>query len=163
MRLQVVMFRQDDPKKCTAARMVKLGLARSVRRPGPRGLVLAPFAERVLLRGDGSAAGAVVGIDCSWSRADREIYDGMGGIKRRLPPLLAGNPVNYARLGMLTTAEAAAAALFIMGFEGQARGLLDRFRWGHTFYELNRNLLKEYSALEDGGQVGRVMRDYGLS
>ena len=31
MKLQVLMFYQDDPKKCTAAKMVKFGLAKKIK------------------------------------------------------------------------------------------------------------------------------------
>jgi len=40
------MFYQDDPKKCTAAKMVKFGLAKSIKKIGSKGLVLDPFSER---------------------------------------------------------------------------------------------------------------------
>ncbi len=163
MRLRVLMLYQDDPKKCTAARMVRLGLARSVRRVGGRSVVLDPFAEEVLLPADAPAAGAVVGIDCSWRLAARAFPRGLGGARRRLPPLLAGNPVNYSKLGKLTTVEALAASLFILGRDRQASSLLDPFRWGHTFYELNRNLLAEYSRLESKDQIPAILGEYGLA
>ncbi len=156
------MYYQDDPKKCTAARMVRLGLAKSVSRPSPSGLVLSPFSNRFLLPKERSSVRTVVGVDCSWNLADRNLFGRLGGFKRRLPPLLAGNPINYAKLDKLTTAEAISAALFIMGFEGQARQLLERFKWGHTFYDLNRNLLYDYSKLNDEGQIQQILRDYNL-
>ena len=84
------------------------------------------------------------------------------GIKRKLPPLLAGNPVNYAKLNKLTTAEALSASLFILGFKDQGLELLDKFKWGHTFYELNQNLLEEYSKLENEEQIELILKDYGL-
>ena len=34
MKLQVLMFYQDDPKKCTAAKMVKFGLAKNIKKIG---------------------------------------------------------------------------------------------------------------------------------
>ena len=57
------------------------------------------------------------------------------GISRKLPPLFAGNPVNYSKLNKLTTVEAL-SALFILGYFDDAKKLLDKFKWGHTFYEL---------------------------
>ena len=42
------MFYQDDPKKCTAAKMVKFGLAKSIKKIGSKGLVLDPFSENWL-------------------------------------------------------------------------------------------------------------------
>jgi len=156
------MFYQDDPKKCTAAKMVKFGLAQNIKKIGSKGLVLDPFSEKTLLPKDKSIVRTVIGIDCSWNLVDQAFSKKFAGIKRKLPPLLAGNPVNYSKLNKLTTAEALAASLFILGSKEQALELLDKFKWGHTFYELNRNLLEEYSKLEDESQIELILKDYGL-
>ena len=105
---------------------------------------------------------SIIGIDCSWNLADQAFSKKFAGIKRKLPPLLAGNPVNYSKLNKLTTAEALSASLFILGSKEQALELLDKFKWGHTFYELNQNLLDEYSKLEDESQIELILKDYGL-
>ncbi len=162
MNLQVLMFHQDDPRKCTAAKMVRFGLARSIQRIGRRGLVLDPFSDQVLLPRDRFLVNAIIGIDCSWSLAEREFSRRFGRIRRRLPPLLAGNPVNYSKLGKLTTVEALSAALTIMGFQEQAADLLGKFKWGHTFLDLNRHLLEEYSGLEDQAQIEEILKEYRL-
>ncbi len=162
MKLQVLMFYQDDPKKCTAAKMVKFGLAQNIKKIGNRGMVLDPFSEQILLPKDKSLINAIVGIDCSWNLTDPVFSKKFNGIKRKLPPLLAGNPVNYAKLNKLTTAEALAGALFILGFKEQSLELLDKFKWGHTFYDLNQNLLDEYSKLKNEEQVELILKDYGL-
>jgi pre-rRNA-processing protein TSR3 len=156
------MFFQDDPKKCTAAKMVKFGLAQSIKKIGAKGMVLDPFAEKTLLPKDRSIINTVIGIDCSWNLADQAFSKKFNGIKRKLPPLLAGNPVNYSKLNKLTTAEALSASLFILGFKEQSMELLDKFKWGHTFYELNHNLLDEYSKLENESQIELILKDYGL-
>lgn len=162
MKLKVLMFYQDDPKKCTAAKMVKFGLAQNINKVGSKGLVLDPFSEKTLLPKDKSKIQSIVGIDCSWNLADQAFSKGFTGIKRKLPPLLAGNPVNYSKLHKLTTAEALAASLFILDSKAQALELLDKFKWGHTFYELNQNLIKEYSKLENESQIELILKDYGL-
>lgn len=162
MKLQVLMFYQDDPKKCTAAKMVKFGLAQNIKKIGTKGLVLDPFSKNTLMPKDKSLITSIVGIDCSWNLADQAFSKKFNGIKRKLPPLLAGNPVNYAKLNKLTTVEALAASLFILGQENQGLELLDKFKWGHTFYELNQNLLDEYSKLENEEQIEFVLKDYGL-
>ena len=156
------MFYQDDPKKCTAAKMVKFGLAQSIKKIGAKGMVLDPFAEKTLLPKDRSMINTVIGIDCSWNLADQAFSKKFDGIKRKLPPLLAGNPVNYSKLNKLTTSEALSASLFILGFKEQSMELLDKFKWGHTFYELNQNLLEEYSKLENEGQIESILKDYRL-
>ncbi len=156
------MFFQDDPKKCTAAKMVKFNLAQNIKKIGNKGLVLDPFSERTLLPKDKSSINSIVGIDCSWNLADQAFSKKFNGIKRKLPPLLAGNPVNYAKLNKLTTAEALCGALLILGFKEQGLELLDKFKWGHTFYDLNQNLLDEYSKLENEEQIEPILKDYGL-
>ena len=156
------MFYQDDPKKCTAAKMVKFGLAKNIKKIGSKGLVLDPFSEKTLLPKDKSIINSIIGIDCSWNLADQAFSKKFSGIKRKLPPLLAGNPVNYSKLNKLTTVEALAASLFILGSKDQALELLNKFKWGHTFYELNQNLLEEYSHLENESQIDLILKDYGL-
>lgn len=156
------MFYQDDPKKCTAAKMVKFGLAHNVKKIGTKGLVLDPFSEKTLLPKDKSSINSIVGIDCSWNLAEQAFSKKFSGIKRKLPPLLAGNPVNYSKLNKLTTVEAISASLIILGFKDQALELLDKFKWGHTFYELNQNLFDEYSKLENEEQIESIQKDYGL-
>lgn len=156
------MFYQDDPKKCTAAKMIKFGLAQNIKKIGTKGLVLDPFSEKTLLPKDKFVIHSVVGIDCSWNLVDQAFSKKFSGIKRKLPPLLAGNPVNYSKLNKLTTAEALAASLIILGFKKQGLELLDKFKWGHTFYELNQNLLDEYSKLDNEEQIELILKDYGL-
>ena len=157
------MFYQDDPKKCTAAKMVKFGIAKNIKKIGNKGLVLDPFSEKTLLPKDKSLINSIVGIDCSWTLADQAFSKKFNGIKRKLPPLLAGNPVNYTKFNKLTTAEALSASLFILGFRDEALAILDKFKWGHTFYELNQNLLDEYSKLESEDQIDIILKEYGIS
>lgn len=182
MRVDVLMRYQDDPRKCTAARLLKAGIARRIKGVprGRRAIVLNPYSDAVLMPSDGRKAGAVVGVDCSWRLAEGEFgapRDAGGRRKkaggaarrydtessRRLPPLLAGNPVNYAKIGMLTTAEAIAASLFIMGYDDMAHSVLGRFKWGHTFYDLNRNILAEYAAMTRQDDAMEIAAGYGLA
>lgn len=163
MMLQVLLYHQDDPRKCTAAKMVKFGLARPVRRIRGSTLVLDPYSGMMLMPSDRSISGRIAGLDCSWNRAAQTLAGSRAGTRRSLPPLLAGNPVNYARVGRLTTAEALSGALFILGFRESALAVLDKFKWGHTFYELNQNLLEEYAVLESQDQVSGIARQYGLA
>ncbi|MGI0004214.1 MAG: DUF367 family protein [Candidatus Nitrosotenuis sp.] len=162
MNVQVLMFKQDDPKKCTAAKLVKFGLARPVSRTRSDTIVLDPFAKQTLLRQDAKIADSVTGIDCSWNLAENTFTKRFSGIPRKLPPLLAGNPVNYSKLNKLTTVEAVAAAVFILGYEEQAHDLLSKFNWGHTFYDLNQDLLRDYSMLQFEDQIGPLLRQYGI-
>lgn len=163
MNIRVLMFRQDDPKKCTAAKLVKFGLAKPVMRTQSNTLVLDPFAKTTLLRKDAKIASSVTAIDCSWNLADRAFAKRFAGIPRKLPPLLAGNPVNYAKLGKLTTVEAIAGAVFILGYADIAADLMSKFNWGHTFLELNENLLNDYSLLESEDEIATLLKEYGFA
>ena len=164
VRLGVVLMRQDDPKKCTAARLERLGLARGLRRaPSGRGaMVLDPYSPDILVRADARSVTSVTAIDCSWRLAVGVFAAGPRAARKALPPLLAGNPVNYARLGTLTTAEALAATLFVLGEGERAHDILSRFAWGHTFHELNASLLDSYARLEDASGVDGVLREHGI-
>ena len=162
MQVQVLMFKQDDPKKCTAAKLVKFKLAKQVRATTSNTLLLDPFAERTLLKSDGLLVNSITGIDCSWESAQKIFERKFVGIRRKLPPLLAGNPVNYSKLNKLTTAEAIAGAALIMSFDDLALTLLNKFKWGHTFYDLNRNLLEDYSKATSEKEISSIIEEYGI-
>ena len=161
IHIRILMLYQDDPKKCTAARMVRFDLARVARKVAGDTILLDPFSDRLLLPEDRAHASSVTVIDCSWKRAGPVFSGGRSGLARRLPPLLAGNPVNYAKWSKLTTAEAAAAALYILGSSESARHILDKFRWGHTFLDLNRSLLDDYASAESAAHITRTLAEHG--
>ena len=157
------MLKQDDPKKCTAAKLVKFGLANNVHKTSTKTLVLDPFAEKTLLNKDKKLIRSVTGIDCSWNLADKTFVKKFTGIRRKLPPLFAGNPVNYSKLNKLTTVEAISAALYILGHQDLSLKMLDKFKWGHTFYELNKGLLDEYHKLESENKINSILLEFGIS
>jgi len=163
LRIQVLMLKQDDPRKCTAAKLVKFGLANNVHKTSKKTLVLDPFAEKTLLNKDKKLIRSVTGIDCSWNLADKTFIKKFTGIRRKLPPLFAGNPVNYSKLNKLTTVEAISAALYILGHQDLSLKMLDKFKWGHTFYELNKALLDEYYKLESENKINSILLDFGIS
>ncbi|QLH08677.1 MULTISPECIES: DUF367 family protein [Candidatus Nitrosotenuis] len=162
MNIQVFMLKQDDPKKCTAAKLVKFGLARGVSKTQSNTIILDPFAPKTILRQDAAIAKSITGIDCSWNLAESAFTRRFSGIPRKLPPLFAGNPVNYSKLNKLTTVEAIAGAAFILGYAQLAIDLLDKFNWGHTFYELNEDLLKDYSEIKSEREIEPLLVEYGL-
>ncbi len=162
MQVQIFMMRQDDPTKCTAAKLVKFGLAKQVRKTTQGTLVLDPFAEQVVLKNDEQLVNSITAVDCSWELAQKEFARNFSGLSRKLPPLLAGNPVNYAKIGKLTTAESIAATLFIMRLDNQAHEMLNKFKWGHTFFELNEDLLKDYSNAKTLEEASKISHEYGL-
>jgi pre-rRNA-processing protein TSR3 len=139
---------QDDPEKCTSAKMRKLSIAKQIRKEqiSNKAIVLNPSAEFVILNKDRDFCelfGLVV-IDCSWNLAENIFKIHFKGLQRRLPALLAGNPTNYSRLGRLSSVEAIAAALWIMGYHHGPEQVLSIYKWGPTFLSLNHDPLEEY-------------------
>jgi pre-rRNA-processing protein TSR3 len=151
----------DDPEKCTARKLARFDLAALHRsaRDTPAGVVLNPHAEQALSPADSGSPARLVALDCSWETADDEQFS-LGGPHRALPFLVAANPVNYGTPFQLTTVEALAGALCILGERSQAEGLLAKFRWGHTFLELNDEPLRRYADCADSSDVVAVQEEY---
>jgi pre-rRNA-processing protein TSR3 len=79
---------------------------------------------------------------------------------RSLPFLIATNPVNYGKPCILSTVEAIAATLYITRFKDEAINLMDGFKWGHTFLELNHDLLESYSEVDTSAEVVKIQNDF---
>ncbi|MEM0016644.1 MAG: DUF367 family protein [Saccharolobus sp.] len=145
MQVFVIEFEQDDPKKCTAKKMIRLGLAERVRKPF--GIILNPISERVLSFDDKDIIRniGITVIDSSWNKSDMKLFSRYNNkLARRLPILFAGNPINYAKPYKLSSLEAVAASLFIICEKDLGLKLLSIIKWGHTFYELNKELFEMY-------------------
>jgi pre-rRNA-processing protein TSR3 len=74
--------------------------------------------------------------------------------------MLAANPTNYAKLGKLSSVEALAGALYILNEKDLAVRMMDKFKWGHTFLQLNANLLDDYATAETEEQVIELEEEY---
>jgi pre-rRNA-processing protein TSR3 len=74
--------------------------------------------------------------------------------------MLAANPTNYAKLGKLSSVEALAGALYILNEKDLAVRMMDKFKWGHTFLQLNANLLDDYATAETEEQVIELEAEY---
>ena len=154
---------QCDPKKCTAKRMLKFGLAKEAKtlHAIPKGsIVLSPCAEKALSPDDIKYArhGLVV-MDLTWTNID-EFPRPKGTNDRALPYMLASNPINWGRPMELNSAEAVMASLFILGEREQAETFLGRFNWAPEFMRLNGELLEEYSSAKDSTEVVRIQNEY---
>ncbi len=144
---------QDDPSKNTSVKMSRFGFAQLVDsvRHLPRGsILLDPTAKPSLTPGDREAVmhrGLSI-IDCSWKKAvdlhgrlPRHYF-----IRRRLPFLIAVNPAHYGKPYILSTIEATAAALYILGFREEANAVLRLYKWGLNFLNINAKYLERYAA-----------------
>ncbi|HTS33544.1 MAG TPA: DUF367 domain-containing protein [Thermoplasmata archaeon] len=160
----------DHPKACTGRRLLHRRLARPVPRSGllrPAPVVLDPYAREPLSAEDREAArrGGVLAVDCSWNRlADRgrlpeEPRNPRAGRHRRLPILVAANPQHFGRVAELNTVEALSAALYLLGCPAQAAELLEGFRGGPGFLEINQERLAAYSRARDHDAVLALERD----
>ncbi|UIO99701.1 DUF367 family protein [Halobaculum sp. CBA1158] len=163
MDLHVRYEGDDDPDKCTARKLARFDLAELHRSDSatPYGTVLNPHAERALSPADREAAdgGTLVALDCSWESAGEAMFS-LPGEHRALPYLVAANPVNFGRPMQLTTVEAFAAGLHILGEPDHAERVLSKFTWGETFLELNEEPLRRYAACDDSGEVVAIQQEY---
>lgn len=155
---------QCDPKKCTGKKMSRFDLARlydKVSKLPRSAILLDPMAEKAISPADDPGYGIIV-LDCSWEEVDR-IFPELGKLNlehRALPFLLAGNPVNFGRPFKLNSAEAFAAALYILGKKEQAKKVLSKFNWGHSFLELNMEPLEEYSKAKNSLEIIEIQSHY---
>lgn len=160
MQLLVYHANQCDPKKCSGKKLARFDLARlttHVNQLRPF-LVLSPFSEKALSPEDRGARG-LAALDCSWAHAE-EVFERLRLNQRALPFLVAANPVNYGKPFKLSTVEALAAGLFILGQATQAELILSKFNWGHVFLELNREPLLEYAAAKNSLEVVQIQNAY---
>ncbi len=165
LRILVYVMEQDDPRKCTSAKLARMNLARRIRFRSMiprRAVVLNPSAATVLLPSDRKdiVNGGLVAIDCSWNKADIVFDKRFPGLNRRLPLLLAGNPVSYGIIGRLSSAEALAASLMITHFVEEGRKIMGFFKWGRTFLTLNHDPLEDYGNAKDLNEILETERSY---
>ena len=159
IRLLIVPGERCDPKRCTARKLERFGLARRLRsRRMPRGaIVLHPGGDTVLAPEDRGAAEAygLAALDLSWRRGH---FPPPKSSARALPYLVAANPVNYGNPRALSTVEALAAAVYVLGDPPAAEALLAKFAWGLTFLALNREPLEAYRAARTRDDVRAAER-----
>lgn len=167
VRLYIVLEGEDHPKACTGRRLLHRRLATRPDGTGARPIVLDPHASRPLSPTDAALAArdGILAVDCSWNRLARRgrLPDGPRGIDpaaphRRLPILIATNPQHFGRPTELNTVEALAAATYLLDRRDQARSLLEGFRGGLPFLDVNRERLEAYAGARDAEAVRVVER-----
>ncbi len=135
-------------------------LHKTVRSLPKKGIILEPLCGKVFGPEDHELLleknGSIVGLDCSWANIESSVQSVMKQtrlVPRMLPLLLAANPVNWGKPGRLTTAEALATVLYLVGRKEQAREVLGAFRWGVRFFELNHEPLEAYAAASTSAEL----------
>ena len=143
MRITVFHANECDKKKCTAIKLAKMGKCRLV--------------ENI----NKIPSGAIVLLDCSWNEvSSSKKFFSLSKYHRSLPFLIATNPVNYGKACILSTVEAISATLYITRFKEEAIDLMDGYKWGHTFIELNHDLLEAYSEADTSAEVVKVQNEF---
>ena len=146
-----------DPRKCTVKKLEKAGFLKIFTKVAqiPRNtLLLDPTAEQALSPADRSVRSLTV-LDCSWVVLDTGQVSSWR-IRRALPFLVAANPVNFGKPCTLSSVEALAAALYIMGEKERAQEILGKVSWGIRFIEVNKEPLDLYAAAKDSTEVVKI-------
>lgn len=166
LTIQLAMwdFGQCDAKRCTGRKLARFGLLKELRvGNGFGGIVLSPVGTQCVSIQDHeliNRRGLAV-VDCSWARLEDVPFAKLRcAAPRLLPWLVAANPVNYGRPCQLSCVEALAAALIICGETESANLLLGKFKWGHAFLSLNRELLKAYSECQNSSDIISVQNSW---
>lgn len=154
---------QCDPKRCTTKKLARFGMiaVHASARQLPRGgIVLHPEAGVAVSRADADVARArgLGVLDLSWKRGVFPATPHQ--VLRALPYLLAANPVNYGKPFLLSSVEALAAALVIMGWPDQGRAILSKFSWGEQFLTLNAEPLAEYAKARTSVAVAEAQSQF---
>ena len=166
--IQLIVYHtnEDDPKKCSAKKLHKFGFAKlekNMRKTPKHAILLNPFAEKSLSKEDIEIAKekGVLAIDCSWKNAENCFNKlAQDSVSRGLPFVVAANPVNYGKPFKLTTLEAFASALYILGEQDHAKEILNIYKWGPHFFELNKQLLEEYRKARNSKELIQIMNKY---
>jgi pre-rRNA-processing protein TSR3 len=146
-----------DPRKCTVKKLERAGFLKIFTKISqiPRNtLLLDPTAEQALSPADRFAKSLTV-LDCSWVVLDTGSVSSWR-IRRALPFLVAANPVNFGKPCTLSSIEALAAALYIMGEKERAGEILGKVSWGVRFLEVNQEPLELYAAAKDSTEVVKM-------
>ncbi|MHA1986184.1 MAG: DUF367 family protein [Promethearchaeota archaeon] len=140
-KLYGIHYNECEPKKCTTLKLSKfnlLSIIKKVKGNLRKAIILNPFTREIISINDRESIlkyGLIV-IDCSWNKL-LKLKDLERGNFRKLPPLIAANPVNYGKWEKLSSAEALTAALFITNFKNLGDLILSKFNWGIQFKQLN--------------------------
>ncbi|EGG23742.1 Hypothetical UPF0293 protein [Cavenderia fasciculata] len=164
LKLAMWDFGQCDSKKCTGRKLERLGYVKSINLTNKfKGIVLTPSGTQSIAPCDRELVQTlgISVVDCSWAKLDTIPFAKMkGGHDRLLPFLIAANPVNYGKPFKLTCVEAVAACLYITGFEKEGHQILGGFKWGPSFYSVNKDLFEKYSKCTDSKEVVTVQNEF---
>jgi pre-rRNA-processing protein TSR3 len=166
IKLFVYHTDQCNPKRCTGRKLARLehvSLLKNFRQIPHNCIILNPTAQKALSREDAKYAKrhGIAVVDCSWEKAEELLFKLKSrGKSRALPYLVAVNPTNFGKPFKLSTVEAFAAALFIVGKEDQAQRILGKFKWGPHFLQMNKQPLDEYFQAASSLEVVEAQKEF---
>ena len=167
-RIKLIVYHanEDDPKKCSARKLRKFGLANietNIRKIPKGAIILSPFAEKSISKEDMDIAirNGIIAVDCSWKNAEKcfNLLD-LKNNARSIPFVIAANPVNYGKPFKLSTLEAFATVLYILGEINQAKEILEIYKWGPHFLTLNKEPLEEYRKAKSSKEIIKIIKQY---
>ncbi len=163
IKLYAFDAKECDPKKCTSRKLARFNLLRllpSTQKIPAGSILLTPEAVRAFSRTDRKRAEkkGIGVLDVSWRAAAFPKIPGVH--ERALPFLVAANPVNFGKPFQLSSVEALAAALYILGEEEQAEQLLSKFKWGEQFLKVNREPLEDYAKARNSREVVEAQKAF---
>ena len=163
IKLSMLYFDQCDPKKCTGKKMERLGLLQEIKfYPNYGGILLTPNGKKICSIEDHDIIKnkGICVIDCSWAKFN-ELNLNLSKIETRaLPFMVAVNPVNFGKPFKLTCAEAFAACLFLGGFEKEAKFIMNHFKWGENFFNINQELFDKYKNVSSQEELKHIQDKY---
>lgn len=166
IKLYVLRLKEDSPRASTALKLIKLGLAHKLYRPeriSSKLIVLDPFAEETISKDDlGIGIKGIVVVDRSWNRllsSGGRLMRYSAKLRRRLPFFIAANPINYMQAQKLSSAEALAAAMIVLGCEDRAKDIMSKFKWGGSFFTINRQIIEAYLSAKSREELLHIERE----
>ncbi|KAI9340855.1 hypothetical protein BDR26DRAFT_1007342 [Obelidium mucronatum] len=158
-------FGHCDPKRCSGKKMVRQGVVKQLRVGGQRfkGIVLTPNGSQYVSPADRNIIleHGICVVDCSWARIAEVPFSKIKSPHERiLPHMIATNPVNYGKISKLNCVEAFAAGFAMVGEFDMARKVLEGFKWGHAFLDVNKDVLKGYSLVNGGKGGDKEVREF---
>lgn len=165
-KLHVYHTNDDDPKKCTARKLNRLGYASlhtKIRELPPHMILLNPFSKKSLSPEDAKHAEkhGILAVDCSWKTAEQQFFElSKTHVSRALPFVIAVNPVNFGKPLKLTTLEAFAASVYILGNPKQSKVITSIYKWSPHFLTMNKNPLEDYRTAKNSKEVIQRMHEY---
>jgi pre-rRNA-processing protein TSR3 len=140
-KLVCLHLNECDRKKCTALKLKRLGILEivsDIKGKWRNSVILNPLSRKIINVKDRIIIenyGLMV-VDCSWKNIFNLQNLNLRN-SRKLPSLIASNPVNYGKWEKLSSVEAFAAALYITGYSEHADLILSKFSWGFEFKRIN--------------------------